>query len=198
MMQLILKVMKKKHSLYKSFKILATGFLITILPYAVSMAQDRTADIKLRFNEDGDSKLITATVTETFGDSLGEPVPDLDLYFFVERTFRPLPIGDIFNTTDEEGNVTIEFPADLPGDSMGYVNVIARIQDSDEFEESEVTQKIRWGVPLETDNQENKRSLWAAGANAPIPLLILVNTLILTAWSIIIYLIFQLYKISRM
>ena len=183
----------------KNIRTVVTGLVMLLMPVAWCLAQDRTAEIQLDFHqEDGSNKLITATVNETFGDSLGGPVQELDLYFFVERTFRPLPIGDIFNTTDEEGKVTIEFPADLPGDTSGNVTVIARITDSDEFKDYEVKRTIRWGVPIEIDHRDNVRSLWAAGANAPITLLILVNSLILVAWSIIFYLIFQLYKISRM
>ena len=172
--------------------------LIIIMFYIPVRGQDRTANIDLDFTQNEDKKLITATVTETFGDSIGSPVPDLDVYFYVERTFRPLPIGDIFNTTDDEGKVTIEFPADLPGDTLGNVKVIARIQESDEFKDKEVSEIIDWGVPLQMDRSENKRSLWAAGANAPIPLLILVNSLILVVWSIIIYLMYRLYQISLM
>lgn len=172
--------------------------MILLIPFIHVSGQDRTAEIKLDFSEEEGKKLITAAVVETFEDSLGSPVPDLDVYFYVERTFKPLPIGDIFNTTDEEGKVTIEFPADLPGDYDGHVNIIARIQESDEFQDTEVSEIIAWGVPLEIDNTANKRSLWAAGANAPIPLLILVNSLILIVWSIIFYLIYELFKISRM
>jgi hypothetical protein len=172
--------------------------LIILLGALRLQAQDRTADIQLDFKEEDGKKLITATVIETTGDSIGAPVPELDVYFFVERTFNPLPIGDFFNTTDEEGKVTIEFPADLPGDTLGNVTVIARIQESDEFKDTSVSRVIQWGVPLEIDNREEKRSLWAAGANAPIPLMILVNSLILIVWSIIVYMIYGLYRISRM
>jgi len=181
-------------------KILKAGliFLLLTSPFTGVYAQDRSADIKLDFTQEEGKKLITASVFETFGDSLGAPVPDLDVYFYVERTFKPLPIGDIFNTTDEEGKVTIEFPEDLPGDTLGNVKVITRIQESDEFKDTEVSKVIDWGVPLQIDDSASKRSLWAAGANAPIPLLILVNSLILIVWSIIFYLIFELYKISRM
>ncbi len=164
----------------------------------VVTGQDRNAMIQLDLHEEEGKKLITAKVIETFSDSIGDPVADLDLYFYVERTFKPLPIGDIFNTTDENGEVTIEFPADLPGDTLGNVNIIARIQESDEFADTEVSEVINWGTPLEIDRRENQRTLWAAGANAPITLLILVNSLILAAWSIIVYMIYGLYKISRM
>lgn len=181
------------------FNSISTIILVLFLIKSfVVTGQDKKAMIQLDFHEEEDGKLITAKVFETFGDSIGNPVPDLDVYFYVERTFNPLPIGDIFNTTDENGEVTIEFPADLPGDTLGNVKIIAKIQESDEFVDTEVSKVIDWGVPLEIDSRENRRTLWAAGANAPITLLLLVNSLILAAWSIIVYMIYELYKISRM
>ena len=187
--------------LINSYETIYNSLIILLISGLISsplIAQERTADIQLDFKEEEGKKLITATVIETTGDSIKAPVPELDVYFFVERTFNPLPIGDFFNTTDEEGKVSIEFPQDLPGDTLGNVRIIARIQESDDFVDTEVSREIQWGVPLEMDSQEEKRSLWAVGANAPIPLLILVNSLILIVWSIIIYMFYGLYKISKM
>ncbi len=182
-------------------KIISKSIIVLVLFLMnafIVTGQDRNAMIQLDFHEEENRKLITAKVIETFGDSIGAPVPELDLFFYVERTFKPLPIGDIFNTTDENGEVTIEFPGDLPGDTLGNVIIIAKIQESDEFIDTEEKKEINWGVPLELDRRDERRSLWAAGANAPVALLILVNSLILISWSIIFYMIVELYKISKM
>jgi hypothetical protein len=108
-----------------------------------------------------------------------------------------LPIGDYFNTTDENGEVRIEFPYDLPGDSAGNVIIIARIEEDDRFEGVEVSKTASFGIPLNIDHRANRRSLTAASANAPISLLILVNGLILAVWGIIIYIFTQIYRIRR-
>lgn len=167
---------------------------------AIGFTQDSeriTPVIQLRFSEEDSIKYITAQVNEYSSDSAGKPIAELDLYFFVQRTFSQLPIGEYFNTTDENGEVRIEFPYDLPGDSAGNVIIIAIIEEDDRFEGAELSKIVSFGVPAEIDQQANKRTLAAAGANAPISLLILVNGIILMVWGVIIYIFTQIYKISR-
>jgi hypothetical protein len=156
-----------------------------------------TPVIQLRFSEEDSIKYITAQVNEYSSDSLGKPIAELDLYFFVQRTFSQLPIGDYFNTTNENGEVRIEFPYDLRGDSAGNVTIIARIEEDDMFEGVEVSKTASFGIPFYIDYRANKRSLTAASANAPISLLILVNGIILAVWGIIIYIFTQIYRINR-
>ena len=168
--------------------------------HAIAIRQDEeriTPLIQLRFSEGDSVKYITAQVNEYTNDTIGDPIPELDLYFFVQRTFSQLPIGDYFNTTDENGEVRIEFPYDLPGDSAGNVIIIARIEEDDRFESAELSKIASFGVPAHIDQQANKRTLAAAGANAPISLLILVNSIIMVVWGIIIYIFTQIYKIRR-
>ncbi|MCK5267563.1 MAG: hypothetical protein KAR07_05310 [Spirochaetes bacterium] len=167
---------------------------------AIAFTQDSeriTPVIQLRFSEEDSKKYITAQVNEYSSDSTGKPIAELDLYFFVQRTFSQLPIGEYFNTTDENGEVRIEFPYDLPGDSAGNVIIIASIEEDDSFESAELSKIASFGVPAHIDQQANKRTLTAASANAPISLLILVNSIIMVVWGIIIYIFTQIYKIRR-
>ncbi len=171
--------------------------LMIIISYAVN-AQDKKVAISLDFSEKGDQKFINATAREYTNDSIGGPVEELDLYFYVERTFSLLPIGDVFNTTDENGQVSVEFPGDLPADPAGNVNLIVKVQESDIYRDTSVNATKAWGIPAKIEDNTAKRTLWAAGANAPISLLILVNSLIAIAWGIIIYIVFKFYSISKM
>lgn len=172
--------------------------VILVMDISVGYTQKKPAVLNLTFSEKEGKKLITAKASELTGDSTGIPIPDLDLFFYVDRSFRPLPIGDIFNTTDETGEATIEFPEDLPGDTRGNVKIIARIKDSDDYADTEVSKVVQWGVPMVIDHMDNKRTLWAASANAPIALLLLVNGLIATAWGIIFFILYKIYLISKM
>ena len=156
-----------------------------------------TPVIQLEFSVEDSIKYITAQVNEYNLDSIGKPIGELDLYFFVQRTFSELPIGDYFNTTNENGEVRIEFPNDLRGDSAGNVTIIARIEEDDMFEGVEVSKTASFGIPVTIDHRANKRSLTAAGANAPISLLLLVNGIILAVWGIIIYIFTQIFRIRR-
>jgi len=106
-------------------------------------------------------------------DRIGAPIEEIELYIYVQKSLSLLPIGDRFNETDENGELTIEFPKDLPGDTIGLVNVNVKIEDANEYADTSFSKVINWGRPLIIDMSENKRELWAAGASAPIYLLIL-------------------------
>ncbi len=151
------------------------------------------AELSLSFTEKNDVKTIKVIAT----DKEGLPIEDLDLYFYVERTFSLLPIGDVFNTTDENGIVEVEFPSDLSGDSEGKVAIVVKILESDIYKDQSIEMTKKWGVPVQLDESQEKRSLWAAAANAPISLIIVVSSMIIAVWYIIFYIVYSLYKISK-
>ena len=187
--------MKDRIYLYRTvLKIFFIGGLI-LLNSTTIYSQEAMEDaiVKLSFSEENDIKTIKATVL----DQSGLPIEELDLYFYVKRTFGLLPIGDFFNTTDETGVVTIEFPTDLPGDAEGNVLIIVKIIESDLYHDLTLEETKKWGVPTQIDQSQEKRSLWAAAANAPITLIVSVSSMILVIWFIILYIIFDFYKISK-
>jgi hypothetical protein len=152
------------------------------------------AEVSLSFSDENDIKTIIATVV----DQSGLPIEELDLYFYVTRTFSLLPIGDVFNTTDENGLVEVEFPNDLPGDTEGNVVIVVKIIESDLYNDLTLEIVKNWGIPTtQLDQSEEKRSLWAAAANAPITLVLATTGMILVVWFIIGYIIFKLIIISR-
>lgn len=176
----------------------AIYLVLFILQFSAVLAQDKKAHIEIDFLEEKGNKYIIAKASELDHDSIGSPIEEIELYTFVERTFSLLPIGDRFNETDENGELIIEFPSDLPGDSAGLVNIIVKIEDADEYVDTLFSKTIDWGIPLIIDKNENKRALWAASANAPIYLLVLTNSLILIVWGIISYICLKIYHISKM
>lgn len=177
---------------------LAIYLALLLVQSSMVFAQDNKAIIELDFWEENDKKYITAKASEFDNDSIGTLIEEIDLYFYIQRTFSLLPIGDRFNTTDENGEVTIEFPSDLPGDTVGNVNLIVKIEDADEYADTSISKVLNWGIPMVIDHSENKRTLYAAGANAPISLMILTNSLILIVWGIIFYIGLKIYHISKM
>ncbi|WP_297762900.1 hypothetical protein [uncultured Muriicola sp.] len=188
--------MKSNKNLYGCFlKIILITHLFFIGNSNI-YAQDSlaVAEVSLSFSDANDVKTIIATAV----DASGLPIEELDLYFFVTRTFSLLPIGDVFNTTDENGVVEIEFPYDLPGDTEGNVEIVVKIIESDLYNDLTLNVLKKWGVPTTPlDQSEEKRSLWAAAANAPITLVLATSGMILVIWFIIGYIIFKLFKISR-
>jgi hypothetical protein len=151
------------------------------------------ATLSVDFSEEDGRKTVIATAVDQFG----VPIEELDLYFYVKRTFSLLPIGDIFNSTDENGVVEVQFPDDLPGDTEGNIILVVKIIESDLYNDLSLEITKNWGIPAQIDQAEEKRSLWAAAANAPITLVIAVSGMILVIWFIIFYIIFVLFKISK-
>ncbi|MDQ2177278.1 hypothetical protein [Marinifilum sp. D714] len=183
-------------ALYQVIKRLA--IVIFILGFITEViAQDRGTKIELFFSDTDSVKLITAIVQEQHPQYMGAPVSGIDLYFYVQRSFSLLPIGSVFNTTDELGKVEVEFPSDLPGDTDGNVILLVKIEDTPPYRDTTIQKTLSWGIPLVIDEQQNKRSLWAARANAPMSLILLVNSILLVVWGIIGYILFQLYMIYK-
>lgn len=152
------------------------------------------AIISLSFLEENDSKII---VTKAI-DQSGLPIEDLELYYYVKRTFSLLPIGDPFNATDANGIIEVEFPNDMPGDTEGKVEIVVKLIESDLYNDQTLESTKKWGLPIIVEDlKEEKRSLWAAAANAPITLIIIVSSLIVAIWYIICYIIYKLYRISK-
>jgi hypothetical protein len=188
--------MKSKKNLYTS--VLKILFLVSWIFINNSMIYGQEtmeeAILSISFNEENNAKTIVATVK----DQEGQPIEELDLYFYVERSFSLLPIGDIFNTTDENGMVEVEFPSDLPGDSKGNVAIVVKILESDIYKDQSLEMTKKWGVPVQLDDEsKEKRSLWAAAANAPISLIVVVCSMIIGVWYVIIYIVYSLFIISK-
>lgn len=187
--------MMNKKRIYIQF--LKIGSLISLLFFNASImySQNEMEDavVSLSFSEENDIKTIIATVI----DQTGLPIEGLELYFYVQRTFSLLPIGDEFNETDESGVVEIEFPNDLPGDAEGNVTIVVKVTESDLYNDLALETIKNWGIPVLVDKADEKRSLWATAANAPVSLIASVSLMLITIWYIIFYIVFKLYKISK-
>lgn len=140
-------------------------------------------------------KFINVTVMEMDNSEWKIPEEQVEVIFLVDRYLSPLPIATEY--TDDQGSVSATFPTDLPGGENGLISIIIRIEDSDYYGNFETRESANWGIPAAIDYQVEERSLWAAGANAPILLLLLVNSLILVTWGIIIYIVVRLFQIRR-
>ena len=185
---------------YLNIDVLKLLILISLVAFNSSIlyGQDEEvmedAILSISFSEDNDTKIIKTKAV----DQSGMPIEDLELYYFVKRTFSLLPIGDSFNSTDENGIIKVEFPNDLPGDTLGNVNIVVKLIESDIYNDQTLEIAKNWGIPTVIEDQETeKRSLWAAAANAPISLIVIVSSMIIAIWYIIFYIIFKLYKISK-
>lgn len=137
----------------------------------------------------------TITLKATHLAETGEiiPVPEEDVYIFVTRMFSMLSIAE--DWLDEEGEISIEFPDDLQGDSIGMVTIVAMFQDHSIYGNVENRQTIQWGIPTDHSIPESFRALWTQ--YAPNWMVITLSILLLGVWSHYFFVIFKLVLVKR-
>jgi hypothetical protein len=112
--------------------------------------------------------------------------------------FSLLPVGEEFNFTDDNGEVTIDFPKDLPGDAEGNIELLVGLEEDDNYGNVFVTNILPWGSDaLKHADTYDERTMWSPRDKTPIFLLVFPNLILLVVWGIIVYLIVQLVKISK-
>jgi hypothetical protein len=90
---------------------------------------------------------VTANLTNA-----GTAVKDIDIHFYVKKSFGLLPLEGDFTTTDENGEASVDFPTDLPGDVSGNVIVIARVEDDEKLGNVEAMKTVNWGIPVKAES----------------------------------------------
>ncbi|HYV90764.1 MAG TPA: hypothetical protein VE978_03240 [Chitinophagales bacterium] len=182
---------------YFQFLLPAIFLLTSENLFAQEASDSAQATIQLSFNDRDTVRQVTAKIVRMSADGKETPVKDVEIHFYIARMYSLLPVGGDVQTTDESGSVTIDFPKDLPGDSEGNLTVIAKVEDDDALGNLESEKILKWGVPV-ANKALTKRALWASGANAPIPLVIAVTSMLLLVWGVIIYIVAQLFRIKKL
>ena len=140
--------------------------------------------------------VITLQTTDAAGNTI--PAADVEVRLFVQRMFGLLPLSSDPQLTDEQGEITLEFPAAIPGDTAGNLVVVAKVDEHELFGNLDFRKKIRWGVPLVIDHNKNIRELWSSRENAPYYLIIIVNSMLIGIWGVIAYIVFQVFRIRKL
>lgn len=155
------------------------------------MAQDKEAVLTLKFEVIDSVKTALVNVT-----SDGAPVKELEVALYAERLGGQLPIGK--STTDEEGVATFEFPSDLPGDPDHALHVVAKIQENEEYMDTETKADVKWGIDVQRPGKTQERSLSAGRARAPVYFMVVANAIIIGIWGTLAYIVFQLFRLKKL
>jgi len=127
------------------------------------------------------------------GNNDSIPLAGESVSVYVDRMFSALKIGE--GSFDDLGRFTCEFPADLPGVADGTVQIIARIEENEQYANIETVQKYPWGVPSMHGPTGSHRALWTE--IAPMWMIVTLTILLLGVWGHYIYVIIQLILIRR-
>ncbi len=121
------------------------------------------------------------------------PVKEAVIGIFVTRLFNPLKVVEA--TTDENGEASVEFPANLPGDAKGNLTLLARLDESEVYGNLEASSEQKWGVPVSNLNEEQPRALWSS--HPPMWMLITFIVLMVTVWGHYIVIIYELFRLRK-
>ncbi len=139
---------------------------------------------------------ITISLNVTAPSPEGEtPIAEADVVVYVKRMVGRLKVGE--GTTDEEGNVDIDFPTDLAGDDLGNLYITAVIEDYEEYGNIAATTIQAWGRPISYEISELPKSLWSP--HPPSWMVITFFVLMAAVWghyAIVLYKLSQLKKAS--
>jgi len=150
----------------------------------------------LTAEEEDSVKTIVLSINGPGEEEHLSPAPDVEIGIFVKRLFGNLPIGDV-EYTNEEGELSIIFPDDIPGDSSGNLIIYAQIDDHEDFGTLIGTTQKKWGTLPNNHNDSEARELWSVGSNAPLFLVVIVSLLVTIVWGIIVYLLYEVFRIKK-
>tara|TARA_R110000787_G_scaffold84610_1_gene181230 strand:+ start:15328 stop:16194 length:867 start_codon:yes stop_codon:yes gene_type:complete len=124
------------------------------------------------------------------------PIVEQGLTIRVQRLFGPLILGKEFNNTDDDGSILVPIEEGIPGVNGNLIFEVV-LKDSDDYGTVKALIKSSIGTPIVDESTFNERTMWSTRDKTPIFLLIFPNLLIFGIWGLIIYLIVNLFKISK-
>jgi hypothetical protein len=120
-------------------------------------------------------------------------IPEAKLSLYVGRMFSALKIGE--GSTDESGEATIEIPGNLPGDTVGNLSIIARLEEDEQYGNVEATTLQQWGTPVSDKIRRAPRALWSA--SPPLWMLVTFIILMTIVWGHFLVIIFELVRLRK-
>jgi len=129
-------------------------------------------------------------------DSLGnrKTIDEIGIDIGVERLFSVLYLEEV--DTNEDGIASMEFPIDIPGDSIGMITVTVRLEEHDDYGTITKSGDINWGISVDYSTISNGRSLF--GDEAPLWMIISVAVVLLGAWYHFLLAVLKVYRIKSL
>jgi mono/diheme cytochrome c family protein len=129
-------------------------------------------------------------------EKIRQPVANAEVKMFVKRYFGNLLIDEA-RTTDNQGIVLFSFPATLPGDADGNVQLVAKPSDETAFGEMKADTTLSIGVATYRPPLNEPRALWNVVQKAPIWLLLTYTLTVLVVWGLIGYVLLLVRSIYK-
>lgn len=149
--------------------------------------------MEISFSQKGQYKMIDLKAFEPGKkDNEWVPVDKLDIQFYVPRTFSLLKVG---KGTITNGTTSLEFPTSIPGNQLGYLTIVAKVEENENYGNVEVSGTINWGKPLPLV-KIIKRGL--GDTDAPLWMVYTLIVLLSVVWFHYMYVIFTVFRIRHL
>lgn len=152
----------------------------------------KTVKLSISYNEKNHQVAITAK-GKIKNDSV--PLKGSEIILYVKRYFGRLQIETV-KQTNLQGSVLFDFPKDIPGDKIGNIELITKIND-ELFGEITVSKTLKIGIPTNKPSLTEKRAIWNINAKAPIWILLTYTIGVIVVAAFLIYIIFSIVKIKK-
>jgi hypothetical protein len=152
------------------------------------------AKLKINFNIEDSVRYLNVTATRK--DVKGQEVAlsGETVLLYVPRLFSLLKIGEV--TLDDQGKASFEFPGDIVGDTLGNLNIIAKIEENEKYGFVQGNSTINWGVPKQYYKAEvPSRELWTP--IAPLWMIITLIIMLTGVWAHYAYAVWELVMIKK-
>lgn len=154
----------------------------------------KDANIEAKLITKDSLNYITATLMDASKDSL---ISGVSLTVQLDRLFLPLFVGEEFYITDDNGTITALLEDGIPGID-GNLNIEVVMSDNEEYGTVKDKLIAPVGTPIIDESTFDERTMWSPTNKTPLFLLIFPNIIIAGMWGLIIYLVFNLFKIYKL
>ncbi len=139
----------------------------------------------------------TYTLKAQVLDAANHPIAEETLKVGLKRLFGNLAVGgEDSYTTDADGSIVVPIEKGYPGID-GKLNFQVSIDESDTYGTIMTNVNAAFGKPIEERSSFNERTMWSPPTKTPLFLLIVPNVILIGIWSILVLLIFNLFKIYK-
>ena len=146
--------------------------------------------VNMLMNWNNEKKQVQVAVS-SIKAGIRQPVTGAELKLFARRYFGNLQVDEP-RMTDNQGVALFNFPATLPGDSTGMVQLLVKPTDETAFGETKVEASLKIGAATYRPPLNEQRALWNVNQKTPIWLLLTYIFSVLAVWALIVYVMLQL------
>jgi len=154
----------------------------------------KPAKLTVSFYEEDSVRYVKVEAVQLNADGKETPLGPADLTVSVPKMFSMLKLADI--SLDSTGTGTAEFPANIIGDSLGNLTVVASIEENEIYGNVTGNAITKWGLHKHLITPDRpSRELWTP--IAPLWMIITLIIMLLGVWGHYVYAIIQLVRIKK-